>query len=26
VNHPDVQAVLDHFAGWQQSHGGAWQH
>lgn len=25
VNHPDVQAVLDQFAAWQQSHGGGWQ-
>jgi hypothetical protein len=25
VNHPDVQAVLNHYAAWQQAHGGAWQ-
>ena len=25
VNHPDVQAVLNHYAAWQHAHGGAWQ-
>ena len=25
VNHPDVQAVLDHYTAWQQAHGGVWQ-
>ena len=25
VNHPDVQAVVKHYAAWRQAHGGAWQ-